>query len=195
MLTSLDVCVSLALPGRYKNSAVARARATFLFWGPAGGCPVVRKHHHRLTRYHYHLQSTSKSWDFNQYLIIYSIKIIKIQLGFNFKLKIRGVIIKMWREAGGICWTPRFWTLAKRFVPLLYLLYLLYLLTLFTLLYFTGSRRTLIQVWNPLLKRNGPEWLRVEAEAGLCWRLMADDRRLMAEAGWLTEGWRRKAEG
>ena len=135
MLSMLAVRVSLALPGRYENSAVARARATFLIWGPAGGYPVVRKHHHRLTRYHYHLQSTSKSWDFNQYLIIYSIKIIKIQLGFTFKLKIRGVIIKMWREAGGICWTPRFWTLAKRFVPLLY-----FTLLYFTLLYYTGPQ-------------------------------------------------------
>ena len=41
MLSMSAVCVSLALPGRYKNSAVARARATFLIWGPAGGCPVV----------------------------------------------------------------------------------------------------------------------------------------------------------
>ena len=44
MLTSLDVSVSLALPGRYENHAVARTRATYLLWGPFGGYPVVSKH-------------------------------------------------------------------------------------------------------------------------------------------------------
>ena len=136
-------------------------------------------HHHRLTRYHYHLQSMSKSWDFNQYLIKCNIKIIKIQLGFTFKLKIRGVIIKMWREAGGICWTPRFWTLAKRFVPLLYFTYFTY----FTLLYWIEADT------NPGLESlTKKKWARMIEGGAECWCLIAEGWRLMANGWWMVAG-------
>ena len=143
MLSMLVVCVSLALPGRYENSAVARARATFLIWGPAGGCTVVRKHHHRLTRYHYHLQSTSKSSDFNQYLVVSFLSVGSF-LQIVIVIVIGIIVIGKHKDLQGGGWdllNTKVLNSGEAFCS-------------FTLLYFTGLRRTLIQVCYPLRKKN-----------------------------------------